>query len=228
MSGWLVGFPIVAGPILLFYTLEQGHAFAAAAAQGALIGLLSLCVYISLFTVLAIYSGWMVSLAAGWVGFFAVTWAMKDQIVPWPWALLAAFSGFAVTLWGLPSLNRPEKEKPPRGDLFFRMAATAVLVLALTGLAEALGPSLSGYLTPFPVASTVLAVFAHKQGGAAAVIAVYRGFLPGLYGFSVFCAVIAANLETLGLVKTFLLGIAAVTCVQGLIFIILHSKDSFR
>lgn len=39
-SGWLVGFPFTSAPVSLFLALEQGHAFAAAAAVGSVAGVL--------------------------------------------------------------------------------------------------------------------------------------------------------------------------------------------
>ncbi len=41
-AGLVAGFPIVAGPILFFYALEQGPAYAVSASQATLIGLFSL------------------------------------------------------------------------------------------------------------------------------------------------------------------------------------------
>ena len=39
LAGWLGGFPIVAGPVLLVLAIENGNAFAAEAAFAALVGL---------------------------------------------------------------------------------------------------------------------------------------------------------------------------------------------
>ena len=39
MAGWLAGFPMVAGPLLLFLTLDHGAAFGSQAALGAYFGL---------------------------------------------------------------------------------------------------------------------------------------------------------------------------------------------
>ena len=45
VAGWLSAFPIVAGPILLAISLEQGAAFAAAAAEGTLMAVLAIIVF---------------------------------------------------------------------------------------------------------------------------------------------------------------------------------------
>jgi lipoprotein signal peptidase len=45
VAGWLSAFPIVSGPILLTISLEQGAAFAAAAAEGTLLAVIAILVF---------------------------------------------------------------------------------------------------------------------------------------------------------------------------------------
>ncbi|HBZ07754.1 MAG TPA: hypothetical protein DEP03_15785, partial [Massilia sp.] len=45
VAGWLSAFPIVAGPILLTLTLEQGPSFAASAAEGTLLAVVAILVF---------------------------------------------------------------------------------------------------------------------------------------------------------------------------------------
>src|SRR5438270_164857 len=94
----------------------------------------------------------------------------------------------------------------PRFDLALRYAATAALVLLLTGLAGALGPRLSGLLATFPVLATVLAAFTHAQAGPAAAAQLLRGFATGLVAFAVFCFAVAELLPSHGIAVSFLLG----------------------
>jgi hypothetical protein len=61
----------------------------------------------------------------------------------------------------------------------------------LTSAADRLGPHLSGVLTPFPVATAIIAGFTHAQLGADASAWFFRGFIPGLCGFALFCFVLA-------------------------------------
>jgi hypothetical protein len=68
-------------------------------------------------------------------------------------------------------------------------------VVSRPGVAHLLGPALSGLFTPFPVATTVLVVFAHREAGPGGVVAVYRGFIPSLYSFACFCAAVSFGLE---------------------------------
>jgi hypothetical protein len=92
------------------------------------------------------------------------------------------------------------------------------LVLGLTYFAEQLGPRISGFLTPFPVASTVLAVFAHWQGGGAAAVSVLKGLLLALNAFAGFCVVLCWTLPTHSALFSFSLALAVATAIQALLF----------
>ena len=63
-------------------------------------------------------------------------------------------------------------------------------------MAERLGPALSGLLTPFPVATAIIAGFMHAQAGSGAVLRFLRGYMPGLCSFAIFCFVLALTLPT--------------------------------
>jgi len=198
VSGWVIGFPLVAGPVLWFYAREQGAEFAARAAAATLLGLLSLCVFLLAYVWSARHFGWLPSVLLGWVGFVAATLAI-DRVpwlghASWPAGLLMASAALWATMLLLPRVPARPPSRPPRYDLALRLVATALLVITLTGTAHLLGPGLSGLFTPFPVATSILVVFAHREAGASGVLAVYAGFLPGLYSFASFCAALSFGL----------------------------------
>jgi hypothetical protein len=60
--------------------------------------------------------------------------------------------------------------------------------------AGALGPAVSGVLTPFPVAASVLAAFTLAHNGPAASVTMLRGFVTALPGFTVFFFAVAVAL----------------------------------
>ncbi len=204
VGGWLAGFPIVAGPVLFFYTWEQGPAFAARAALSTLTGLGSLTLFALAYARAARTRPWPFALAAGWSAFALGTLLLR----PFDPTLSVAAGFGALSLAGglllLPRGGDQAASTPPgRWDLPLRMGATAAIVLTLTALAEALGPALSGLLTPFPVATTVLVVFTHRSQGAAGALKILRGLLGALYGFIGFLTVLAAGLERWGAAPTF-------------------------
>lgn len=207
VGGWLAGFPFVAGPILLVVGLEHGLVFAQASARTALLGMVALSVFALWFAWATRRWPWGVALVSGWLVYLVVAWCVS-------WLDYGTFPNFllvvatlAATYRALPRIPAPgpgvstessgATGKPRHGawDIPARMAATLVLVCSLTLAARFLGPRWSGLLTPFPVATTVLAVFAHRQGGSAAVSRFLRGFVPGLGSLAVFFAALYASLS---------------------------------
>jgi hypothetical protein len=106
------------------------------------------------------------------------------------------------------------------------MAATAALVVGLTGLARLMGPGLSGLVTPFPVATTILVVFAHRLGGAEGVTAVYAGFLPSLYSFACFCASLACLLGRTTLIAGFAAALGLTLACQLVVLALVERRHA--
>ena len=98
-----------------------------------------------------------------------------------------------------------------------RRAPPLAFVATLAAFADRLGRSLSGALAPFPVALGVLPMFAHAQQGAAPAIGLLRGFFPAMWGFALFCLVIALAMVPLGPALAFLLAVAAQGAVHGIV-----------
>jgi len=221
-AGWLAGFPIVAGPILLFFSLEQGPAFAASAAGSTLLGLVSLSAFCLVYGVCAATVAkprrWWLAMLAGWLAFLGLT-AAQVSFRP---GTVIGFGLAIVALNGVARLlPKPVGEAarvvPGRWDIPSRVVATATLVLSLTGLAHLLGPKVSGLLTPFPVASTILVVFAHKEGGPVAVLGLLRGLLAGLQTFAAFCLVLAYALPAWGVTRAFLAALSVSVSLQYIV-----------
>src|SRR5450755_984842 len=73
ISGWLVGLPLTSGPIALFLALEQGNVFAARAAQGTFIGVISVAVFCVTYSWLSLRLGWFMCWLGSWSMFFLIT-----------------------------------------------------------------------------------------------------------------------------------------------------------
>jgi hypothetical protein len=219
VGGLIGGLPVVAGPILLVFALDHGTAFAAHAAAGTLLGIVSLCTFLIVYARLAGHAAWPVSLLAGWGAFFAMTAAL-DMVSLGAGAALAVV---LVALWLTQrALPRPREHArsdatPPAWDLPLRALSALALVLALTALAGRLGPQLSGLLAPFPVIGSVLAVFTHTQHGEDQLLRIVRGFALGLVAYALFCFTLAVSLEALGITAGFLLASVCALVVQTLV-----------
>lgn len=213
ISGWLVGLPVVAGPIVYFLAVEQGRSFASGAARGTLSGLASLSAFALVYGRLSRRRDWVASLLAGWGAFFLSTLVLERIPVP---PLLLSFVAVAGVLLlvlrllpGFDSLGA--LPATPAWEIVARMAAGAALVVAITGVARTLGPRLSGLLTPFPVATTVFTVFTHRFQGGAAAARLLRGLVAGSFTLAVFFLVIAATLDPWGIHASF--GAATASCL---------------
>lgn len=218
VAGALTGLPVVAGPIVLFLAIEQGTPFAARSAVATLAGEASLAAFCILYGWTALRGPWWVSVAVGWTGFVASTVALDRLALPLATAGVVAVTAPVLVLAAMP---RPAVERVAtdvtRGEIALRMAAGVVLMLVLTGIAHALGPRLSGLLTVFPIATTVLAVFSHQAHGAAFAVQLLRGLALGLYSLTAFFLTLAVGLERLGTAGGFLVAAAAAIAVQALV-----------
>jgi hypothetical protein len=220
VGGWLTALPLVAGPTLFFLAFEQGDVFAARAALSTLVGLIGVAAFGVVYGWSSLRWGWLASVLAGWVAFVAST--VSAQFVAWtpPTALVATLVAFAIAARLLPSeRGSPPPSVPPVWDLPLRMAGTLAVVLTVTSLADRLGPALSGAFTPFPVALAVVLVFAHAQEGAPPAIRLLRGFLPAMWGFALFCFMVAVAMVPLGPVAAFLLAILVQTVAHGVVLL---------
>jgi hypothetical protein len=218
IGGLLAGLPLVAGPVLLFLAIEQGPTFAARAALStlaALVGVASFCVA---YAWVSLSLPWPAGLLVGWAAFALAILAV--HAVPWrpSTALVAALVSFAVGRALLPKRRGSTSvARWPVWDLWLRMGLAVALVLITTGLAAQLGPVLSGMLTPFPVAISVLAAFAHAQQGSSAVLRLLEGLLPSMGSFSAFCWILTLGLEPLGVAPAFALALAVQLAIQALL-----------
>jgi len=219
VGGLVAGLPVVAGPILLVYALTHGRIFAADAAAGTLLGLVSLTAFVVVYSRLAGRSPWLVSLLGGWSAFAAATLLFSALAIPVGAALALAGAGFVVGLWLLPDPRalRSPTGAPPSWDLPLRAICALLLVLALTAASGWLGSRLSGLLAPFPVIASVLATFTHAQRGADEFLRLARGLISGFFAFALFCFTLAVTLRTLPIAAAFVLASGLAVLIQGLL-----------
>lgn len=208
VGGVLSGLPLTSGPISVYFAIEQGQAFTQQAAAGSLAGLAA---------IMASY------LAAGLA---SRRLAATPTILP----MLAAFAAVSLLLLRLagPSLAAlvalalaatilllwpagPARAATPisRLGLLVRMATSTALVLLVTGLAGALGPSVAGALAPTPVIAWPLIYFAHRDGGRRDALDALRGNASGGLGVVAFYLIVSHALSAWGPWLTFPAAFAA-------------------
>jgi len=218
VSGWLVGIPFTSAPIALFLALGHGAAFAAAAASGTMAGTISQAAFCLAYAWLAGRFGSLVSVGAGSLAFFASTAALQPVgLSVFPLFLVVSAALFAALRLMPPRASgRPRAARAvPAWDIPARMVVATSFVLLLTAIAPALGPRLTGLLSPFPLYAAVLTVFAHRLEGAAPAVEVLRGLLVGLFAFAGFFLALALSIERAGIATAFALAASITIAIQA-------------
>ena len=216
VSGWLVGFPLTSGPVAFFLALDQGVSFAAGAAVGSMTGAAAQAVFCVLYGRWARGRRWALALFAGSLGFGAATVALQLLTLALIPLLSLVIGTIVVALVFMPrDSESPRPARRPRWDIPARLVVTTAIVLLLTGLATALGPSLTGLLATFPLYGAILAGFAHHLEGPGPATRVLRGLLLGLFAFAGFFFVLALLIERAGIAQAFAAAIAAALVLQA-------------
>jgi hypothetical protein len=165
------------------------------------------------------------TLVASWLAVLALDLALAQVDVPVGAALVLALLALHGASALLRRLHPPPLPPPPAPwwDLPARAVATAVLVLLVTGTAASVGPALTGMLTPFPIALSVVCAFATAQAGHVGVLPLLRGIIPGLDGFALFCFLVAITIDRMPAVAAF--GIATTAAVGFAVFLIAKTPN---
>ncbi len=219
VAGWLAGFPVVAGPILLMIGVERGPLFAAQGAQSALTAVLANLAFSIGYSWSALRWPWYVCLCVGVLA-FALAGTLLSA-VPLPlWgavALTVAGLQLAPRAFPKPQFTVPLARPSPL-ELPARMLAGAVLTVLVTVFAQRLGPTFSGLFAVFPVMSLVFGVFSHLTWGATGAIRLLSGMVRGLYAFVAFCPVVAIAVPRLGLWLGFTAALVCALLMQASTF----------
>ncbi|MGH7302500.1 MAG: hypothetical protein ACRELZ_04370, partial [Candidatus Rokuibacteriota bacterium] len=216
VSGWLVGFPLTSGPVAFFLALDHGESFAAGAAVGSMTGAAAQAVFCVLYGRSAHGRRWAMALLVGSLGFAAATVALQLTSLALVPLLALVLGTIVVALVFMPrDSGDPRPAPPPRWDIPARLVVTTAIVLLLTTLAPALGPSLTGLLATYPLYGAILAGFAHHLEGPGPAVRVLRGLLLGLFAFAGFFFVLTLLIERAGIGRAFAAAIATALVLQA-------------
>lgn len=225
IGGFLTSFPIVAGPTLFFFAVEQGPGFVREAARATLMALVAVSVSGLVYAWTSLGLPWWISLVASWTSFAVTTLTLNNYRWPLPLALVTAVGSFFLVRTLLPAARGAPLTAPRSAwDLPLRTLASVTAVLTLTTLADWLGPRVSGAFTAFPSALGILLVFTHAQQGSPSVIRFLHGFLPGMWAFALFCFVIAVSIVPLGKWIAFALAIASLIPSQAVVLLWMNRR----
>lgn len=186
IAGLLTAFPVVAGPIIIFIAIEQGHDFASLASISAVAATSCLLIFGTIYSHVCIHRHWSIAAASallGWLIWSLMIATASPNLIE---AFLISLGILIITPNLLPKIKPTNSPQTRLIDLPFRMLVAALLTYSVTTFASKLGVVWSGILAVFPVIGLVLSVFTHITLGPSHVALFYRGMANGLYSFMTF------------------------------------------
>ena len=227
VGGWLVSLPLTSAPVMLFLAIDQGTAFASRASQDTLLGIMSVASFCLVYYWFSFRFGWTVSTLAGWGAFFALTIVLEGITLPLLVSFVAVIIFLTIVLIVMPdSQSKDITIDPPPWDTPLRMLVATAFVLGLTSAAAILGPQLSGLLAPFPMFTTILAVFTHHLQGAKVARRLLRGVVAGSFTFVSFFLVISLLVNRWGIAVAFGLAILTALATHSASLILIKRKSN--
>jgi hypothetical protein len=218
VGGWLLGLPLISGPVSYFLLVQHGTDFAESAARGALLGMVGTGVFFVCYALLAKNRPWWQTLPPSAVAAVVVTVSLT-QVHPGLVVAAMVAVGFLALITVV--VARPLDDVPvPEAKLhtvFVRMAFASAMVVGVTLASTELGPQFSGMLTAIPIISSMMAVSTHRSAGGESVRCLVRGAVAGLWGGAAFFVVVASLITGAAPALTYLAatvaaGVAAGTC----------------
>ena len=223
VSGWIVGLPLTSAPVILLLALEQGGGFAAASAQGALLGLVSLSAFSLAYSLLSLQRrlGWLPSMLLGWGIYFVSSFILEYASVPIVVAFVGVMVWLIIVARVFPVVDTPEKSAS-RGstwsDVIIRIVGAVALIFVITEYAPSLGATLSGLLTPFPIYTSVMVSTIHRRQGVASASQFVRGATLSLFTPAVFWLMVGSTIVAWGIGASYGLAIVASLLLHWALF----------
>ncbi|HEY6530558.1 MAG TPA: hypothetical protein VIZ65_17850 [Cellvibrionaceae bacterium] len=186
-AGFMSGFPIIGGPIVYFVYWDQGAGFALKAAEATLAGVVGLSSFSFVYAWLAPRAPWWLCLCLGWITYTGLgVWLARADLGAHIYAAIAGVILTAQLRWARPVTHTLAPGKTTTAEIISRMVFAALLVLAVTLLAERLGAMMTGVLAAFPIASSVIAVFSHRYYSPWHAVFALRALKQGLLSLLAF------------------------------------------
>lgn len=222
-GGLIASMPWIAGPILLFFILEQGKAFGIRSIPGIFTGIVSLLCFIYCYARLARRFNGITTLLISYVVYAGVALVVSfDRLNLFiSYFITMSCIGLVLTLFPVASQQQVPTKRLPY-DIVIRMVIATLFVVLITQIAAMLGPTWSGILTPFPIITSILAIFTQYLQGSSAAIITLRSTVMGMFGFTTFLFLQALLLPMLSLGVSLFIGLI----INGFINFLLYKLTS--
>lgn len=229
LAGLLSGFPVIAGPIIYFLYLEQGADFARAAVISAVAGVMPLSSFCFIYAWSSRRLHWLAAILVSWVAYWLIAAAIvKLELSLVPALLLAIVTVISQILASPKHRETLGLTKASNLEIAMRMLCAAALVLLVVGFASRMGSGYSGVLAAFPVASSVIAVFSHRNHSRYHAMDSLRALKFGLFSMLAFFTVLVLLMQVLSFGLAFLLAIPVALAAQGAIWAGKQAALQFR
>ncbi len=226
LGGLIIATPQLAVVALIFFTLEQGPAFAANSAFWNIPGVCTtIPVYVAyLGATRLVPAPRAASIAAavtcGVATFVASAVALAglplDRVTVVPFAA-AVCGGTAWLVRRLPDTASLTRVRTSPLLLATRAGVSVLTVLIVTSAADAIGPKWAGLVTGFPVNSLPVMAILHGHYGIGVVKPFIKIFPAAAFGICLFNLVASAVLERLGLTATIVVAYAVAIAYLALL-----------
>jgi hypothetical protein len=229
IAGWLSGFPIVAFPLLVFITLDQGPAFGSAAALGAYFGLVPWLAFTMSYAFLAQRLNWFWCILISFAIWTALAFAAVALQTAPRWLEILPFAAFLIAVTFTPRAppSYEEREHVWWG-LPVRMLAGATLTTGITQFAASMGTHWSGIFTTFPVMGSIICISSHIQYGRHAVQEAVAGMSVGLASVGAFCFAAYVFLGMMGPGNAFPLALIISSVLHALTWLLFKRPRMIR
>ena len=217
VAGFLVALPLTSGPVVVFVALEHGIPFGEEVGVAVLTGGFGLCAYAVAYALASATVGALASCTLATLAFVAggVAVAVLD-LTALPVVVAGVAIAMALAIRFVPAApDVGPGRRPPSWDLTARVIVGTVLVVGLTTLAPALGARLSGLAATYPVYVSTLTVFAHREAGPGAAVALLRGLVLGLYGWLGFFTIVLTTMPRIGILPAAACAVAGALAIQA-------------
>jgi uncharacterized membrane protein (GlpM family) len=221
IAGIASGYPLGAAISLYFIGLENGSGFAARSALFTAAGLAATIAFVGGYLLgirLAEGRGRLSSLACsvlpGLAAYGLAAWVLSYLPVNWVSAPVIAITAIFLAAWcfrRIPNVAIRRKIRLGIGVALLRAAFAALVILAITTVAGAVGPRWAGLFSAFPITMLPLLVIVQFTYQPDHVKTIIKNVPRGLGSLIVYAMVVAASYPRLGIAWGTLLGYLAAT-----------------
>jgi len=230
-AGILSGYPLGSAITLFFIGYEQGADFAGQSALFNVAGLAALlCFFFIYYHVSRRIDNKGMAIAAaslaGAGGFFALNGGLQLLQLSRVGCIAvgaAGIIGFGLLFRGIPDAPIHRRVRLGAGQVVFRAALAAAVILSITGAAFSLPPSWAGLFSAFPATVFPLVLILHATYGAGQAHTVIKNLPNGLWALVLYSLTISAAYPRLGIYWGTLSGFAVAT-IYLVAFALLDSR----